>query len=135
MFYILFYWILLLLILVSDLFFWVVWVNSSVNIQSFSFSPVLLTNTFSVVCYLAVPYSFSNNLCGMSPLKTLLAFWLIYMYNFMVRKYSSIPVLLSVFIRNRCCIMVNVLSASVEMNMSFLFKFMNIGNYINDLNL
>lgn len=51
---------------------------------------------------IAVPYSFSDNRCGVSLLNKLLTFWLIHVYSFTIRKYSPTPFSLSIFIKNKC---------------------------------
>ena len=56
-------------------------------------------------------------------------FWLIYRYNLTVRRYSPSSDWLIDFIRNSCWILLNVLSASMEMN-KFSPWFVNIVNYM-----
>ena len=51
------------------------------------------------------------------PLSMMLAVGLSYMAFIMLRNAPSIPTLLSVYIRNGCCILSNAFSASIDMIM------------------
>ena len=62
----------------------------------------------------------SGKALSFCPLSVMLAVGLSYMAFFMLRSAPFIHTLLSVFIRNGCCILSNAFSASIDMIMRFL---------------
>ena len=61
----------------------------------------------------------SGKALSFCPLSVMLAVGLSYMAFIMLRNAPSLPTLLSVFIRNGCCILSNDFSASIHMIMCF----------------
>ena len=79
-------------------------------------SSTMLTNSVERGHPCLVP-DHSGKALRFCPLSMMLAVDLSYMAFIMLGNAPSIPTLLSVFIRNRCCILSNAFSASIDMIM------------------
>ena len=70
--------------------------------------------------HLCLVHDLSGKALSFCPLSMMLAVGLSYMAFILLRNAPFFPTLVSVFIRNGCCILLNAFSASIDMIMRFL---------------